>query len=177
MTSTRTVRRIAASAVLSSIAFAGLTGLAAAETPAFEPGVEIAFPEPTIPLPEPDPAPVPDLPLADACGLLEQGCQQPDPDPEPPVGPDDLADPCGLLPEGCEQPDDEIDDFTAEPADPDDPVDPVDPPEPKEPGEDPKQEPDLPVSLPRTGAAFAGLLGIGTALVGAGAIAKRAARR
>jgi hypothetical protein len=101
---TTTPTRILLSTAFTLVGLTGLAGPASAETPPFDPGTEIVLlPPPTIPLPDPDPGL--DLPIADACGLLPQGCEQP-PDPEPPVGPDDLADACGLLPQGCEQPPD-----------------------------------------------------------------------
>jgi hypothetical protein len=205
----RTAGRILAAAALSTVALAGLSGTAGAETPPFEPGVEIVVaPQPTIP--PPDPAPEVDLPLADPCGQTEQGCPQPEPEPEPPVVPDlPLADPCGQTEEGCPQPDpdpgfegaddftddpcnhlthgcgedEDIDDFTDNPADPDG----EDPGEGGEGGEEPEPETDPETevagtqeergALPRTGAGFALIAGLGTALVGAGAAAKRAARR
>ena len=118
-TSPTTLRRFAAATALAAAGVVGLAGVAAADTPEVEPPVIIvAGPEPTIPHPDPLPE---DLPLADPCGQLPQGCEVPEPDPEPPVVPDlPLADPCGQLPEGCEQPDpdpdfDGADDFTDDP--------------------------------------------------------------
>jgi hypothetical protein len=212
MTTTRTARRILATAALSTVAVAGLTGTAGAETPPFQPGVIIVAPQPTIPVP--DPAPDLDLPLADPCGQTEQGCPQPEPEPEPPVLPDlPLADPCGQTEEGCPQPDpdpgfegaddftddpcnhlshgcgedDEVDDFTENPDDPDggDPGDGGEGGETPDPDPEPKAEPETEVAgtqqdrgaLPRTGAGFALIAGLGTALVGAGAAVKRAVRR
>jgi hypothetical protein len=201
MITTRFASRMLASTALSAVAFTGLSGLAAADTPPFDPGPEIAFPPPTIPLP--DPVPALDLPLADACGLLPQGCEQPDPDPEPPALDLPLADACGLLPEGCEQPDpdpdppvgaddftddpcnhithgcgeddDAVDDFTTLPEDPDTPVDPDGKVEPDP--SDPDDGKDPSGALPRTGFEVAGIVGLGAALVGAGAAARRLARR
>ncbi len=139
-TSTRIARRILATTALSAISFAGVTGIAAAETPPFQPGPVIVAPAPQPdPEPQPQPVPQPDLPIAQpevepephpqpdptipADLPIAQPEPQPEPEPEIPTGGNDeiTADPCTLVTHGCDD-DSSIDDLTSaddEPGQPD----------------------------------------------------------
>ncbi len=138
-TSTSTARRILAATALSAVSFAGFTGLAAAETPPFQPGPVIVAPAPQPdPEPQPQPVPQPDLPIGQpevepephpqpgpvpADLPVGQPEPQPDPEPEAPTENDDItADPCTLVTHGCGDDDSSIDDLTSaddEPGQPD----------------------------------------------------------
>jgi len=172
-------------------ALVGLAGPASADTPPFQPGVEIAQPDdepggpddkapvptpgdpvphPDLPLEQPlpggDPEPEPDLPLANPQGGDDE------PDPEIPPGPGDVtSDPGCNLTHGCEPetPDGHCFDDAGNVVD----VSECLPDEGDEPGSSTEDR----GSLPRTGAGLVGLAAAGLGLIGGGTAARKAARR